>query len=370
MDLSINSLSFTRFRNYESFSLEDLGPLTIFIGRNAVGKTNVLEGIHLLTSTSSFRRPQISQLIFEGSSQALLKMEASDESRLISTSLHLEEGKKRFAVNGKARQAADVRGILPSVAFTPDDLELAKKSSGVKRDALDALGAQLSKNYFILHRDYEKALRYKNKLLKEEASPLLVEAMNETFSTCATQLFCYRKALFSRMMPIVSKAYEAISGTDEPFEASYLPSWDHLAGKPSSQRQYSKEEVSDLISRSLHENGEEERLRRRSLVGPHNDKITFALAGKDCSGFASQGQQRSIVLAWKLAEVEMVKQTVGTNPVLLLDDVMSELDESRRDLLIKQVDGAVQTFITATDLSPFGEELLDVARVVKLGKEG
>lgn len=369
MDLRITALSFSHFRNYELFELDDVGNLTILIGCNAVGKTNALEGIHLLTSASSFRHPQISQLILEGEEQSHLEMQMSDGNREITTSLHLESGKRRYSVNGKPKQAADVRGLLPAVSFVPDDLELAKRSSSVRRDAIDQLGMQLTKNYYVLHRDYEKALRYKNRLLKDEAPESLLEAMNETFSTCATQLFCYRHTLFNRMIPLVEENYRSISRSNEPFAATYTPSWDHLEGVSSAEESYSKEEVASLISGSLAKQWKNERERRRSLVGPHNDQIRFYLSGRDTSDFASQGQQRSIVLAWKLAEVEMVRQTVGSNPVLLLDDVMSELDESRRNLLVEHVDGDIQTFITTTDLSPFENRLVDVAQVVKLDEQ-
>ena len=127
-----------------------------------------------------------------------------------------------------------------------------------------------------------------------------------------------------------------------------------------------RDDVREDLQRALNERMDEEYMRRKSVVGPHTDVITFNLANKDASHFASQGQQRSIVLAWKLAEVELVKQTLGTTPVLLLDDVMSELDGSRRDKLVDFVTDDMQTFITATDLSGFNENLLERARVIRL----
>ena len=293
-------------------------------------------------------------------------MDASDGNRLVRVELNLEPGKKRYMVNGKPKQAADVRGLLPAVAFTPDDMEIAKKSSSVKRNALDDLGMKLSKNYYVIHKDFEKALRYKNKLLKDEAPQPLVQAINETFLACATQLFCYRIALFHRMIPLINDNYRSISDSNDLFTATYVPSWLHLDGKELPEGAYGKEEVAGILADSLLKHEAEERLRHRSLVGPHNDIISFFLSGRETSSFASQGQQRSIVLAWKLAEVEMVRQTIGTNPVLLLDDVMSELDEARRNLLVQQVNEDIQTFITATDLSPFNQDLLDVADVVEL----
>ena len=383
MGLRITDISVSGFRNYDRFSLEGLGNLTVLVGRNGAGKTNLLEAVQLLTACGSFRHPQIAQLIREGSDSARIQMEAGDGNRRITTALVLEPGKRRYTVNGKAKAAADVRGTLPAVVFTPDDLQLAKKSSSVKRQAIDELGAQLTRNYHVVAADYEKTLRYKNRLLKDEASGDMIAAINETLVTCGSQLFCYRVALFMRMMPALQRIYADISNEGEVFSATYLPSWDHavgmepmasegaecLAGTPLDLRENGapdRDHVRELLHAGLARHAEDEARRHRSLVGPHNDKIAFYLAGRDASAFASQGQQRSIVLAWKLAEVEMVRQALGANPVLLLDDVMSELDEMRRDTLVNFASDDIQTFITATDLSAFNPALLKRARIVEL----
>lgn len=374
MGMHIASLGFVDFRSFEEYKLDEVGLLTILVGQNGVGKTNVLEGICLMTSMRSFRHSQISQIIRQGKTAARIKSHMTDGSRDLEMALLLEPGKKRYTVNGKVKSPADIRGSFPAVSFIPDDLEIAKRSSSVKRNALDGLGVQISKNYHVVHGDFEKSLRYKNRLLKEEAPQPLVDAMNETFLTCATQLYCYRHALYRKIMPLVEKWYGEIARSGELFGASYLPSWDYLnngerdpqmAGFDGGENP-NKDLVREKLEKAVECFGEDERRRRRSLVGPHNDKIGFYLAGENASDYASQGQQRSIVLSWKLAEVELIRQTLGTNPILLLDDVMSELDESRREMLVKSVGRETQTFITSTDLSPFSEELLSRARIVKL----
>lgn len=403
--LRIRSLTLLDFRNYTRFHIPSLGNLVIFVGPNAVGKTNLLESLALVTSGSTFRHAQIAQLLREGCGQARIQADAESDTRSLELSLAMEKGKKKFAVNGKARTAADMKGTLPSVAFTPDHLDLAKKSSSVKREAIDDLGVQLARNYYVVRSDYEKALRYKNRLLKEEAPQALVDAMDETLVTCAAQLHCFRHALFCKFIPLVAENYRYIAGNGEEFAAAYLASWDYLQGKgmeeatlagdlPTAggmESAYGKSATQDggefwggrglregigrdeargKLFRSLESNREEERSRKRSLVGPHNDKVAFFLGGRDASQFASQGQQRSIVLAWKLAEVQMIRQTLEVSPILLLDDVMSELDERRRALLVSAVSADVQTFITATDTSPFDASLLDKAQVIDLGKIG
>ena len=370
MGLSVKGIEYVDFRNYERFILNDLGNLTILTGRNAVGKTNVLEGLQLLTSARSFKNPQISQLIREGSDHARLSMTCADETRLVETALYLEKGKKRFTVNGKAKAASEVRGLVPSVLFTPDDLQLAKKASSVKRESIDHTGSQLSKSYYTALQDYEKVIRYKGRLLRDEAPDDLIASINEMLVTCGSQLFCYRKALFDRFVPLMYENYERISDRGEAFEASYTPSWVDSTDGASEEQDIARDQVKELLAAALEEQLLEERARHRCLVGPHQDKIAFFIAGKDVSDFASQGQQRSVVLAFKLAEVALVEQTLGQPPVLLLDDVMSELDEKRRDMLVSFVRSDIQTFITATDLSSFNDELIDRSHVVELPLEG
>ncbi len=383
MTMRITDISLRNFRNYEDFRLNDLGDLTIFIGQNGIGKTNILEALQLMTSGASFRHPQIVQLIREGASNAHVEIKSTDGNRHITTALALEVGKKRYSVNGKAKSLADVKGTLPAVVFTPDDLQLAKKSSSVKRTALDEVGSQLTRNYHVVLNDYEKTLRYKNRLLKDEAPRDLISAIDETLITCGSQLFCYRVALFTRMLPLLQQSYAELSDGKEAFSVNYVPSWDHLSGLEASGAEEpglltnaslsvrengapDRDQVRDLLAERLAQHAAEEAARKRSLVGPHNDKISFFLAGRDASSFASQGQQRSIVLAWKLAEMQLVQDMLGVNPVLLLDDVMSELDATRRETLVRFTGAGMQTFITATDLDGFNPALLEQARVVKL----
>ena len=390
-DLRIDSITFANFRNYGSLSLENLGKLTIFAGYNAVGKTNILEGIQLLTSTSSFRHPQNAQLVRSGCDGGRISLEATDGNRQLEMSLVLEAGKRRYAVNGKAKATADIRGLLPSVMFTPDDLQLAKKSSSAKRTALDDLGVQLTRNYYLVRRDYEKTVRYKNRLLKEEASKALLESINETLLTCGSQLQWFRMMLFNRMIPHVARVYSQLVAGEknhEEFTASYKPSWDRLSGGQGAnssadegkdpnlnaatfenkhlEPKLNRDEIRKRMAVELEQWLDEERQRSRCLIGPHNDEITFYLARRDVSTFASQGQQRSVVLAWKLSEVEVTRETMGVHPVLLLDDVLSELDASRREMLVRFVTEDMQTFMTATDLDGFSPELLERARVVNL----
>lgn len=369
MSLRIKDVAFDDFRSYEHFRLSDIGPLTVLVGPNAVGKTNVVEGIQLLTAQTSFRNPTGVQLVREGADFARLHATAADESRLLELGLTIEAGKRRFTLNGKQKRTADLKGVIPSVTFTPDDLSLAKGSGGTRRNALDAVGSQLSRNHYLIRRDFEKVLRHKNSLLKDEASPLLLESLNDLMVTCGAQLVCYRAALFGKLAESMASYYAEIVGNRETLSARYAPSWlaedEWLDAAETLDRDEARERFAAALAASM----AQERARHRALVGPHADRIEFFIEGRPVGVYGSQGQQRSAVLAFKLAEVTLICDLLGQQPVLLLDDVMSELDEQRRRALVKFVSGDIQTFITTANLAYFDEDLLAAARVVRLPLE-
>ena len=370
MDLSITHISFRNFRSYETFELDDIGALTVFVGPNAVGKTNIVEGIQLLTAQSSFRHPTVDQLVRAGAPFGRLEADVSDGSRQLNMELQLSEGKKRHLLNGKPKRTADLKGLIPSVAFTPDDLELAKGPMSVRRAALDSLGSQLSANHYLIRRDYEKVLRHKNRLLKEEAPAALVEAMNETLITCGAQLSCYRAALFEKLARSMASYYAEITNGAENLQACYVPSWEVHDPDVAATFSFGRDAAREALAVALVARAADERARYRALVGPHADKIDFFIDGKNVTVYGSQGQQRSVVLAFKLAEATLIQDILHQKPVLLLDDVMSELDAARRRALVAFISGDIQTFITTTNLAYFDDDLLSAARVVELGPPG
>ncbi len=369
MDLSITHISFANFRSYESFDLDGIGPLTVLVGPNAVGKTNIVEGIQLLTSQSSFRHPSAEELVRSGERFARLQADVTDGNRQLAFELRVEEGRKRFLLNGKAKRTADLKGLVPSVTFTPDDLELAKGSMSLRRASLDALGSQLSANHYLIRRDYEKVLRHKNRLLKDEAQPALLESIDEMVVTCGAQLAAYRSALFEKLARSMADYYGEITEGRERLRACYVPSWKTHDPAVAATFAFGRDEAREELSRALVEKRAAELARHRALVGPHADKIEFFIDGKNASSYGSQGQQRSVVLAFKLAEASLIQDILNQKPVLLLDDVMSELDESRRRALVAFIAGDIQTFITTANIDYFDADLLSSARVVSLPRE-
>ncbi|WP_080801061.1 DNA replication/repair protein RecF [Arabiibacter massiliensis] len=369
MDLSITHISFADFRSYERFDLAGIGPLTVLVGPNATGKTNIVEGVQLLTAQSSFRNPSPADLVRSGAAGARIAADVADGNRELELEMRVADGKRAFLLNGKPKRTADLKGILPSVTFTPDDLELAKGPQAVRRSALDALGSQLSANHYLIRRDYEKVIRHKNRLLKDEAPPALVAALDETLVTCGAQLACYRAALFEKLAASMASYYAEIVGGRERLRACYVPSWEQSDPGVPATFAFGRDEARASLAAALAARGAEERARRRALVGPHADRIEFFIGGRNVSTFASQGQRRSAVLAFKLAEAALIQDILHQRPVLLLDDVMSELDAERRRSLVAFVSGDIQTFITTANLDYFDEDLLAAARVVRLPLE-
>ena len=215
------------------------------------------------------------------------------------------------------------------------------------------LGSQLSANYPVVRKDFEQILRQKNNLLKDNPSLVFLESVNEMFVLYAAQLYCYRVSLFEKLLPYVSGYYRSISHRGEEVTARYIPSWlaenvSHETSAVDLPDSHDKEQVRSVLLNAVNASSQRELAARHALVGPHKDSILFSIDGREAGTFGSQGQQRSLVLAWKLAEVRLVQEMLDTKPILLLDDVMSELDMSRRDYLLNHLDGR-QVFITCCD---------------------
>lgn len=361
MSLTVNKIEFRNFRNYDHLFLDGLGGMTIFVGPNAIGKTNIVEGIQVMTAIESFRHPQIGHLIKQGCDQGMVSLQLSDGHRKLDLELLLFEGKRRYLLNGKPKKSVELKSLCPAVMFNPDDLNLVKGSNSIRRQTLDSLIGQLSANHQILCRDYSNIIKHKNALLRDEASEALVRSINEMVVTVGSQMIAYRLSLFSRLQSFLEQRYDVIVASRETAGCEYVPSW-----SKESTSNLSKEQIKEQLAASLDEFYEEERSRRKALVGPHADKIVFTIDGRDASDFASQGQQRSLVLAYKLSEVALIKDVLGQQPILILDDVMSELDEDRRHMLVKFMEEDMQVFITTTNLSYFEEDLLERADVVQL----
>ena len=367
-NLTLSNLKLRNFRNYEALELSGLGALSVLVGPNAIGKTSIIEGIQLLTALQSFRHPTFTQMIHQGKQFCRLDALVKNEHRSLDISLQINDGKKKYLLNSKNKKTAELKGLIPSVTFTPDDLALVKGSSSIKRAAIDNLGGQLSSNHYVIKKDYEKVIRYKNQLLKTDSSDALLDSINETLITCASQLNYYRSALFNKLSPVIASYYSSITASREEVQVCYIPSWESYDQDCVQTFLFSREQAKTSLQEALLKHFQEEKIRKRSLIGPHADHIEFFINGRNAATYGSQGQQRSLVLAFKLAEVYLIQEILQQKPILLLDDVMSELDEDRRGALISFIEGDIQTFITTTNLSYFDESLLRRAEIISLPK--
>jgi len=373
MGLSINSLAFKNFRNYSTFQLEKINTLTIFVGPNAVGKTNIIEGIQLLTALTSLRNAKTEQLLYWGAEDFIIEVQEKDEIRDLKVTLQIVEGKKVYKVNGNTKRPKDLRGQLPAVIFTPDDLALIKGSQSIKRATLDAIGIQIHANYHLVKKDYEKLIRHKNQLLKEGFEEDFLTSINEMIVIIGVKFQDYRRTLFNRMAPYIKEYYESISNNKENLDCLYVPFWESADPENhtvTSAPKTKDEDTQRIFQETFTNKGKEEISKKISLFGPHADRIEFFINGKNAHIYGSQGQQRSLVLAFKLAEIAVIQETTNRKPIFLLDDVMSELDGERRKALLTRLSDDIQTFITTTTLDYFPQDILEKVTIIKLPQEG
>lgn len=351
-------------RDWRSFSHRamDLAPgLTVLCGPNATGKTNTVEALQLLTAGSSFRHPHTADLVREGAVAGCARARLEGDGRVVDVSCTVEGTRRRFERNGKPARPADLSSTLMSVLFCPDDLQLVKQGARLRREELDGFGAQANAGYRKVARAYARAVEQRNRLLKDPAPDLsMLEAWDAQVALGGATLLRARMSLFARLRRHVISIYGQVGG-GEPLECSYEsslgPGVDALG----------RDELRELFLSRLGELRGEELRRGMTLVGPQRDDVVFCIAGRDARTFGSQGQQRSVVLAWKMAEVAIAREVLGEQPLLLLDDVMSELDSTRRAAMTRFVQGGIQTVVTTTNLAYFPPELLGQAEVIPYG---
>lgn len=362
MSLKVESLALANWRSIEGLSLALDPSLTMLVGPNATGKTNTVEALALLTRGTSFRRAKAAEQVREGAEAGSAKARLAGDGRVVDVgvSVSLGEG-RRFTRNGKPVSPSSVAGTLLSVLFTPDDLTLVKGSGRERRGEMDAFGSQASRAYGKVARTYQRSVEQRNRLLKEPVvDESLLAAWDESVALGGATLLSHRLSLMARMGPLWEEAYRRIAGGEE-LRVSYASSLGELGGAET------RAQLAERMARAFAERREEELSRGHTVVGPHRDDLLLEVAGRDARSFASQGQQRSIVLAWKLAQVRFAEDVLGERPILLLDDVMSELDDHRRAAIASLVDAGIQTVITTTHTGYFDAPTLERAKVVPYG---
>lgn len=373
MTFRIEKIKLHNFRSYKDVLIELDSHLTILYGPNAIGKTNFIEALQLVTEGTSFRNPSWADVVNkeDDSTSARIVMSASDEQRVRDVIFEVKSNTRTLVVNDKRVRSLSVfMGVIPSVLFTPDDLLIVSGSSEARRAELDSLGSKLSKKYFQLKQEYKKIVAQRNKLFKdEEINFLLLEVLNEQLIEYGSALIFQRIKLLKRINLEIQEAYSQINNRESLnilyFSNIFSQSQEGL-NIDDEIFQTSLIEIKELFKKKLEQRKNDEFIRRISLVGPHRDDIIFNLDNSNARTFASQGQKRSITLAWKMAEVKVIEKISGSKPLLLLDDVMSELDGERRNSLTHLVSEVAQTVITTANIGYFTQDLLDQAKVINV----
>ena len=328
------------FRNYATLDFAPKPGLNVFVGANAQGKSNLLEALAMLATGKSFRAHRESELIREGSDRAEIGGEAriaAGEIRLRCTILRTPAGtRKSFEVNGGAVGFARFLGRARVVTFVPADLQLVSGGPALRRAFLNGALAQLSPTYYRDLALYQKIVQQKAALLRGAIAPdrELLLAYNDELVRPATALIAARRAFVDELAVATAAIYGRWHGTRERLGVSYAPN--------------PEGDVAEALGAQL----EHEVRRRTTLVGPHRDDLRLLVDGRSLAAFGSQGQQRTAVLALKVAEYDVMRARTADAPILLLDDVLSELDAERAGGFLGAVEGFEQAFVTATELPP------------------
>lgn len=393
----LTSLHLRQFRNYAEQSVEFVAPKTILVGENAQGKSNLLEAVELISLLKSHRTSRDRDLVQDGCSQGQITATidhgppGASASQGVRMTLRAS-GRRTTLLNGETlRRQLDLLGTLNTVQFSSLDLELVRGGPAHRRDWLNGLLIQLEPLYAHLLGQYGKVLRQRNALLRQGAkggdalassdrdpfsglppvelasaapmaSPLApsLALWDAQLAALGTRLMRRRARALDRLTPIAQHWHELISGSREALQICYRPSvareepalWDQPEG------------LQGAFLEKLHRRAIAEQVNGTSLVGPHRDEIEFLIDDTPARQYGSQGQQRTLVLALKLAELKLIDEVVGQPPLLLLDDVLAELDLNRQNQLLEAIQTRFQTLITTTHLSAFDAQWLRSSQIL------
>ena len=350
----IKSLDLKNFRNYDLLGIEFDRATNILYGNNAQGKTNILEAIYVCGTTKSHRSSKDSELINFNENEAHIKAIIEKKGIDYRIDMHIKKNHaKGIAINGvPIKKSVDLLGLVNIVFFSPEDLYIIKSGPAGRRRLIDMELCQLDKIYVNNLSNYNKALDQRNRLLKDL---FFNPALEDTIDIWDMQIINYGREIIRRRRHFIEKLNEIImdvhyriTGGTEHLFIEYEPS-------------VSEED----FEKALKDSRERDIKTKITNLGPHRDDIKFTIEGIDIRHYGSQGQQRTTALSLKLAEIELVKNVIGDTPLLLLDDVLSELDGNRQNYLLNSLDD-VQTIITCTGLDEFVNNRFDINKIFKI----
>lgn len=352
----IESVDLQNYRNYEFLNMTFDNKINIIYGDNAQGKTNILESLYVCATSKSHRGSKDKDIIRFGNDEAHIKVMVKKHGMNYRLDMHLKKNKtKGIAVNGiSIRRAVELFGIINIIIFSPEDMNIIKNGPSERRRFMDMELSQLDKIYLSNLVNYNKVVVQRNKLLKQlqfSGDSGLVDMLD----VWDMQLVRYGSEIIKRRMDfidninsIIRPVHSKLSGNKEILNLRYIPCT-------------TTDNFKDEVIRSR----ERDIKFKMTNVGPHKDDVAFFINDKDVRKYGSQGQQRTCALSLKLAEIELVKKVINDTPVLLLDDVLSELDANRQNFLLDSI-GDIQTIITCTGLDEFVNNRFSINRIFKV----
>ncbi|HEX6593312.1 MAG TPA: DNA replication/repair protein RecF [Bacillota bacterium] len=366
--MHIEQLKLVNYRNYKQVELTFDDKVNVIIGENAQGKTNLMESIYLLAFTKSHRTSKEKELIHWDEDYA--KIEGRIHKRNQSIPLEIiisSKGKKAKLNHLEQRRLSDFIGVLNVVMFAPEDLTLVKGSPQIRRRFIDMEIGQIQPTYIYHLGQYQKVLKQRNHLLKQiqrntERDLTMLNVLTEQLIAHATPILKRRFHFIKQLRKWACPLHHGISRQMEQLQIKYSPTIEVL-------EEANEEKIETIYVNTFQKIEEKEIERGVTLIGPHRDDLLFYVNGKNVQTYGSQGQQRTTALSVKLAELELIYEEVGEYPILLLDDVLSELDDFRQSHLLQMIQGKVQTFVSTTSVDGIHHETLKKAEMIYI-KDG
>ena len=341
-------LELRSYRSYEAIEWRPDPGLNVLIGANGAGKTNILEAISYLSALKSFRGAPDAALVRSGADMAIIRGGFAHAAGELRVEVELPAaGRRRILVNAKRpKRLVDVAAAVPLVAFLPDDLDLVKRGPALRRDYLDGLGSRLAPTVGADLTEYERVVRQRNRLLREEggfADPVVLDTLDEQVASIGARVLVNRLELVHRIAPEIQRAHVRIGGSGE-LRMTYRVGWDDDEDATGTHRAVA--EWTTALREALERRRPRDLDQRTTTAGPHRDEPGLRLEDRDVRVQASQGEQRSTALALRLAAYEVLRARHDQAPILLLDDVLSELDGSRAQAVIDLLPRG-QVFVTS-----------------------
>jgi len=363
--MHIKKLELTNYRNYEQLEITFDDQINVIIGENAQGKTNLMEAIYVLSFARSHRTPREKELIQWDKDYAKIEGRINKRNQSIPLQISISSKGKNAKVNHlEKHRLSDYIGSVNVVMFAPEDLTIVKGAPQIRRRFMDMELGKIQPKYIYHLAQYQKVLKQRNHLLKDlqrkqnsdtTMLEVLTDQLIEHASILLERRFKYLELLRKWAQPI----HSGISRSLEQLEIQYSATIEV-------SEEANKEKIGNTYKNKFLEIMQKEIERGTTLIGPHRDDLIFFVNGKDVQTFGSQGQQRTTALSIKLAEIELIYQEVGEYPILLLDDVLSELDDYRQSHLLNTIQGKVQTFVSTTNVDGIHHETLQQAELFRV----